>query len=143
MTAKETKLNKGDKMGKIYAVDFDGTLCRGTHYPAVSGSPNYYLIEFLKEKRHQGNIVILWTCREGEALDQAVKWCKKYGLEFDYINENTEPNRKRYGNNCRKIFAHYYIDDHNLTVNDLTVKAAGLDSTIWQRSLELMCKEAE
>lgn len=128
-------------MGKIYAVDFDGTLCRGTHYPSTSGSPNYYLIEFLKEKRRQGNIVILWTCREGEPLERAIEWCKKYGLEFDYINENTEQNRKRYGNNCRKIFANYYIDDNNLTVNDLTVKAAGLDSTIWQRSLELMCKE--
>ena len=113
-------------MGKIYAVDFDGTLCRGTHYPSI-GSPNYYLIEFLKEKRRQGNIVILWTCREGEPLERAVEWCRRYDLEFDYINENTEQNRKRYGNNCRKIFAHYYIDDNNLTVNDLTVKAAGLD----------------
>ena len=74
-------------------------------------------------------------------MERAVKWCKKYGLEFDYINQNTEQNRKRYGNDCRKIFANYYIDDNNLTVNDLTVKAAGLDSTIWQRSLELMCKE--
>ena len=124
---------------EIYAVDFDGTLCR---FPAI-GNPNYYLIEFLKEKRNQGDIVILWTCREGRLLEDAVEWCKKYGLEFDYINENTKENIEKFKNNSRKIFANYYIDDKNMTVNDLTVKSAGLDNTIWQRSLELMCKEYE
>lgn len=127
---------------KIYAVDFDGTLCRGSRYPTI-GVPNYYLIEFLKERRNQGDIVILWTCREGNLLEDAVSWCKKYGLEFDYINANTEQNKKTFGNDCRKIFANYYIDDRNMTVNDLTVRSAGLDNTIWQRSLELMCKEYE
>lgn len=127
---------------KIYAVDFDGTLCRGSRFPLI-GNPNYYLIEFLKERRNQGDIVILWTCREGKILEEAVNWCKKYGLEFDYINENTEHGKKYFKNDCRKIWAHYYIDDHNLTVNDLTVKSAGLDNTIWQRSLELACKEYE
>lgn len=127
---------------KIYAVDFDGTLCRGSRYPVI-GSPNYYLIEFLKERRNQGDIVILWTCRQGKTLEEAISWCRKYGLEFDYINENTEKNKKVFGNDCRKIFANYYIDDKNLTVNDLVVRSAGLDNTIWQRSLEMMCKEYE
>lgn len=127
---------------KIYAVDFDGTLCRGSRYPTI-GAPNYYLIEFLKERRNQGDIVILWTCREGNLLEDAVSWCEKYGLEFDYINANTERIKKTFGNDCRKIFANYYIDDRNMTVNDLTVRSAGLDNTIWQRSLELMCKEYE
>lgn len=127
---------------KIYAVDFDGTLCRGSRYPTI-GAPNYYLIEFLKERRNQGDIVILWMCREGNLLEDAVNWCKKYGLEFDYINENTEQSKKTFGNDCRKIFANYYIDDRNMTVNDLTARSAGLDNTIWQRSLELMCKEYE
>lgn len=127
---------------KIYAVDFDGTLCRGSRYPTI-GQPNYYLIEFLKERRNQGDIVILWTCREGSLLEDAVSWCKRYGLEFDCINENTEYNKKRFKNDSRKIFADYYIDDRNMTVNDLTVKSAGLDNTIWQRSLEMMCKEYE
>ena len=65
---------------KIYAVDFDGTLHRGVRYPLI-GTPNYYLIEFLKEKRKKEDIVILWTCREGELLKDAVNWCGKYGLE--------------------------------------------------------------
>lgn len=121
---------------KIYAVDFDGTLCRGAKYPTI-GHPNYYLIEFLKEKRVQGDIVILWTCREGKLLEEAVEWCRKYKLEFDYINENTEENKTYFKNDSRKIYAHYYIDDRNLTVNDLAVKAAGLDNKIWERSLQL------
>lgn len=127
---------------EIYAVDFDGTLCRGTRYPTI-GYPNYYLIEFLKEKRAQGDIVILWTCREGGLLQDAVEWCKKYHLEFDYINENTEENKVKFKNDCRKIFAHHYIDDRNMTVNDLTVKAAGLDNTIWERSLRLSMEDIE
>lgn len=127
---------------KIYAVDFDGTLHRGVRYPLI-GTPNYYLIEFLKEKRKKEDIVILWTCREGELLKDAVNWCGKYGLEFDYINENTEENKKKFENDCRKIFAHYYIDDRNMTVNDLHVQAAGLDMKIWERSCELMLKESE
>lgn len=131
-----------EKQKKVYAVDFDGTLCRGSRYPTI-GQPNYYLIEFLKERRNQGDTVILWTCREGKLLEDAVNWCKKYGLEFDYINENTEHNKKKFKNDCRKIYADYYIDDHNMTVNDLTVKSAGLDNTIWQRSLAMMCKEYE
>lgn len=125
---------------KIYAVDFDGTLCRGERYPTI-GHPNYYLIEFLKEKRLQGEQVILWTCREGTFLEEAVNWCKKYGLEFDYINENTDEMKKRYKNDSRKIFAHFYIDDRNMTVNDLHVQAAGLDMKIWERSCELSLKE--
>lgn len=127
---------------EIYAVDFDGTLCRGSRYPAI-GSPNYYLIEFLKAKRAQEDIVILWTCRQGEHLDAAIEWCKKYGLEFDYINENTEENRMKFGNDSRKVFAHHYIDDRNMTVNDLRVTAAGLDETIWKRALELGLRTLE
>ena len=39
-----------EKYKKVYAVDFDGTLCRGTRFPKI-GTPNFYLFEFLKEKQ--------------------------------------------------------------------------------------------
>lgn len=52
-----------EKYKKVYAVDFDGTLCRGTRFPKI-GTPNFYLFEFLKEKQKEGDIIILWTCRE-------------------------------------------------------------------------------
>lgn len=115
-----------EKYKKVYAVDFDGTLCRGTRFPKI-GTPNFYLFEFLKEKQKEGDIIILWTCREKKLLEEAVEFCEKFGLRFDYINENTKENIEKYGNNTRKVFAHYYIDDKNMTINDLKVKEEGLD----------------
>ena len=93
----------------IYAVDFDGTLCESV-YPGI-GRPNFALIHHLKKKKAKGNILILWTCRCGESLQAAVDWCKDYGLEFDYINENVPEMINEHGNDCRKIFADVYIDD--------------------------------
>lgn len=62
---------------------------------------------------------------------------EKLGLRFDYINENTKENIEKYGNNTRKVFAHYYIDDKNMTINDLKVKEEGLDPVIWERACRI------
>ena len=56
------------------AIDFDGTIV--THaYPAI-GKPIPFAIDTLKklqqEDHHQ---LILWTCREGELLKEAVDYC--------------------------------------------------------------------
>lgn len=95
----------------IYSVDFDGTLC-SNRFPEI-GEPNLNLIQFLINQRHMGNIVILNTMREGETLDDAVNWCRKYDLEFDAVNDNAEVMKEFYKNNPRKIFANVYIDDRN------------------------------
>ena len=39
------------------------------------------------------------------------------GLEFDFVNENVPELVEKYGDS-RKIAAHYYIDDHNLTLDN-------------------------
>lgn len=92
-----------------YAVDFDGTLCENA-YPSI-GSPNRQLIEKLIGERIKGNIVILWTCRCGTMLEEAIAFCRSYGLEFDYVNENSDGAIRRFGEDPRKIFADVYIDD--------------------------------
>ena len=56
---------------KIYAVDFDGTLCENI-WPNI-GDPKSDVIYMLKKLRKEGNKLILWTCREGALLDEAVK----------------------------------------------------------------------
>ena len=94
---------------KIMAVDFDGTLCY-SNWPEL-GDPNEVLISYLKEGKKKGNKLILWTCRAGEPLDNAVSWCKQQGLEFDAINDNLPEIVSLYGNNSRKITCDYYIDD--------------------------------
>ena len=94
---------------RIIAVDFDGTLCY-SNWPDT-GEPNTTLIEYLKNWKAQGNKLILWTCRAGEALELAVSWCFEHHLEFDAINDNLPEIVEKYGNNSRKITCDYYIDD--------------------------------
>lgn len=93
----------------IYAVDFDGTLCE-SQFPGI-GNPNVALINHLIKRRKQGNKIILWTCRVDERLQEAVEWCKGYGLEFDAVNENLPEMIEQWGGECRKVFADVYIDD--------------------------------
>jgi len=96
----------------IYAVDFDGTLCKSA-WPDI-GKPRKWLIRWLIRKWQHGHKLILWTCREGESLDKALVWCAAHGLMFDAVNENLPERIALYNNDCRKIGADYYIDDKNL-----------------------------
>ena len=109
----------------IIAVDFDGTL----HFPIPGkrciGRPNLPLIEKLIELRANNNEVILWTCRDGDSLDEAVQWCKAQGLEFDAINDNTEKTKEEhlrlFGSIGRKIYANVYIDDRASSPREFVV----------------------
>ena len=101
---------EGEKMeSKIIAVDFDGTLCTNC-YPYI-GDANLILIDYLKIQKENGSKIILWTCRAGQLLDDAVTWCKKQGLTFDAVNENLPEIIETFGSDTRKIFANEYIDD--------------------------------
>lgn len=97
----------------IYAVDFDGTLCENA-WPGI-GEPNHLLIRSLISLRLRGDKLILWTCRTGDKLNEAIEWCKTQGLEFDAINENLPEIIAAFDGESRKIFANVYIDD--LAVN--------------------------
>ena len=94
---------------EIIAVDFDGTLCFSS-WPDL-GEPNAPLIEYLKDWKKQGNKLILWTCRAGKPLEDALLWCREQALSFDAVNDNLPEIVALYGNNSRKITCDYYIDD--------------------------------
>ena len=102
---------------KIYAVDFDGTLCK-SNYPDL-GDTIQHVIDFCIQKQKDGHKLIHWTCRSNEALDEAVKWCEEHGLVFDIVNDNLPELNELYGNNSRKAYADYYIDDKNLDIATL------------------------
>lgn len=97
----------------IIAVDFDGTIV--THeYPKI-GRPIPFAIQTLKKLQEERHRIILWSVREGELLEEAVRYCKEKGLEFYAINSNypeeqvmTETLR------ARKLTADLFIDDRNL-----------------------------
>ena len=98
-----------EKTFQTIAVDFDGTLCFSS-WPEL-GEPNLPLINYLKQWKADGNKLILWPCRAGEALEKAVLWCAEQQLQFDAINDNLPEVIALYGNNSRKISCDYYIDD--------------------------------
>lgn len=103
----------------IICVDFDNTLSLGTRYPYI-GKPNTELFSLLNSLQKLGYTLILWTCCEGEPLEEAIVWCKKNRLEFDYVNQNVP----WLGFDCRKVVADWYIDDCAVHVSDIkTLKA--------------------
>jgi len=94
------------------AVDFDGTIVEHK-YPEI-GKEKLFAIETLKELQKQGHQIILWTNRHGKALDEAVEYCRKRGLEFYAINKNYPEEIFDENLVSRKIYADIYIDDRNL-----------------------------
>ena len=88
----------------IIAVDFDDTLC-------VNGAPNIPLIQKLKQAQRSGSVVILWTCRDGARLSEAISFLKTNGFVPNAVNCNTPESIRRLGHDSRKIFADIYIDD--------------------------------
>ena len=99
----------------ILAVDFDGTLCESA-WPDI-GYPKQDVIDYVLEQQRNGAKLILWTNRCDEKLNEAVKWCKAHGIEFDAVNDNLPSMVAAFGNNCRKVYADLYLDDKNLTVD--------------------------
>ena len=91
----------------IVAVDFDGTLSLDSQYPNI-GRFNTRLYEALMDLRKCDWSIVLWTCREGKELKEAVEWCANNGLEFDAINENPPEVPFK----SRKVVANMYIDDN-------------------------------
>ncbi len=95
----------------IIAVDFDGTIVEDA-YPKV-GSPKLFAFETLKTLQKEGHRLILWTYRNGAALQDAVEFCSKNGVEFYAIN-NSYPEEEFNGKVSRKINADLFIDDRNI-----------------------------
>ncbi len=101
-------------MQKIIAVDFDGCLCVNK-YPDI-GAENELAISALLQKRAAGYKLILWTCRAGERLNEAVRWCRERGLDFDEVNENIPEITESFGGDCRKVYATEYWDDRAVII---------------------------
>jgi hypothetical protein len=99
---------------KVIAVDFDGCLCRNA-WPEI-GEPNMAAIKQLIRIKTLGNKIILWTCREGKMLADAVRWCRGFGITFDAVNDNIPERKRFYGDNTRKVSADEYWDDRAVCV---------------------------
>ena len=120
----------------IVAVDFDGTLSLDSQYPNI-GRFNTHLYEALMKLKGIGWSIVLWTCREGEELREAVEWCKMNGLEFDAINENPPEVPFK----SRKVVADMYIDDRAYMPTTAFYKF--IDNTVFMHNYQYLTTKKE
>lgn len=101
----------------IYAVDFDNTLAV-TRFPEIL-YPKAKVVAAVKMLKANGHKLILWTSRAGKDLQAAVEWCQEQGLVFDSVNEPLQEQIDRWGNDTRKVYADFYIDDKAMPAETL------------------------
>ncbi len=94
---------------KAIAVDFDGCLCENA-YPEI-GAPHWNIIAAAAAAQSSGTGIILWTCREGKLLQDALEACERWGLRFDAVNDSLPSWKEAFGNDSRKVGADEYWDD--------------------------------
>ncbi len=101
----------------ILAIDFDGTLTVD-EFPDI-GPARVNVIEWvLKQKKEHGHKLILWTCREGLVLKEAVDWSLVQGIVYDAVNENVEEMKYLYMGKS-KVIADLYLDDKSGNVEQV------------------------
>lgn len=113
---------------RVIAVDFDGTIVE-SRYPEI-GKERPFAFQTLRALQEKGFLLVLWTCRSGKLLDDAVELCRKNGVEFYAVNCNF-PDDDKAENYMRKIDADIYIDDRNL---------GGIPS--WGEIYQMLCPES-
>lgn len=97
----------------IIAVDFDGTIVEHK-YPQI-GKEIPFAIATLKRLQADGHRLILWSCREGRLLEDAIAFCRERGVEFFAVNSNyPDENVDTEAIRSRKLKADMFIDDRNV-----------------------------
>ena len=94
---------------RIIALDFDGTLVYN-QWPEIGPTREDILAAAIQAQQN-GAKIILWTCRIGKPLNDAIAWCEDHGLRLDAVNDNLPELVIKYGSNPRKITATEYWDD--------------------------------
>lgn len=99
-------------MSKVIAIDFDNTITEPSPYP-IMGSVRTEAIKYIKKLYDNGYTLILWTCRSGVYLEEAISALKLNNIFdcFKYINEDGQQH------NHRKVIADFYIDDRSCIDN--------------------------
>lgn len=97
----------------VIAVDFDGTIVEHK-YPYI-GKEIPFAITTLKRLQDDGHRLILWSCREGRLLQDAVEFCRERGVDFFAINSNyPDEDVDSEAIRSRKLKADMFIDDRNV-----------------------------
>lgn len=93
---------------KVIAIDFDGTIYNSTNKQLINGAK-----EAIKILHQKGYVLVLWTCRSGNRLKNAINILKQYDLYQYFYCINETPDFVKYKVSC-KVCASFYIDDRNI-----------------------------
>lgn len=96
----------------IIAIDFDGTIV-DDKYPEI-GALKPKAAEVIRALKQRGDYIIIWTCRTGDHLLQAINYLIHHNIPFDAVNAHNPDNFKLYGNAAAKVYADHYIDDKGI-----------------------------
>jgi len=114
----------------IIAIDFDGTICRGK-YPNIDGlQPDAR--KYINLLYHDGHYIIIWTCRTGERLLEAINFLLEQDVKFNRVNANHPDNVAEYGGTGQKVYADVYVDDKQV---------GGLP--LWADVYEYVCQQSK
>ena len=119
----ERRKQYAQTLPKAIAIDFDGCLCANA-YPEI-GAPHWNIIAAAAAAQSSGAGIILWTCREGKLLQDALEACERWGLRFDAVNDSLPSWKEAFGNNSRKVGADEYWDDKAYRVENDTFWKGG------------------
>ena len=99
---------------KYIAFDFDNTIVESGEYPKFN-KLNERIVKLINKLYSKLNfVVILWTCRSGDELNEAITYMRNHNIYFDFYNENPH-----FDTGSNKIFANAYIDDRGLSLLEL------------------------
>ena len=93
----------------MVAVEFDGKVCE-ENSPGI-GKEKPMVLMSIKPIQSLGVYTLIWTCRSGKDLKNAINWCVTKGLEFDKYNEHADCFLSQFDCLGPKIGADMYIDD--------------------------------
>jgi len=101
----------GNRERKIIAVDFDGTIVKQEDFSY--DRVDFQLLPNAKEVLdwlYENFYVVLWTCRDGIVLNNAIQFLSSQSIQFHAINQNMPTIRFE---TSSKIFADFYFDNRS------------------------------
>jgi len=99
------------KKGSIVACDLDKTLCLGesfTDLDCIKALPILDMIDYVNNVlfRKKECFIVIHTARREHLRIATEYWLRKYNIQYHTLV-------------CGKLWAHYYIDDRNVLIEDL------------------------
>lgn len=107
----QTNKERGYDVG-YWCIDLHGVICKHTHerkHKYTFYKDARTVLRFLTKRNDI--ILILHTCSHNDSINRAKKWLAGNGIQFKYVNENTEIHSNKVSNFSKKFHYNVLLDD--------------------------------